>query len=191
MRRIIVGTAILVGMALAGAPATALGQSSYGASQRSAVPPGQSSTAGRAPYGGQQTGAQSYRGGSSSQGQSSSGQGSYGQRSYGQGSSSQASYGQTFGGQGGYSQGSYGGQQDYAATGPAPCREDDDLESLRCHHRTHSRGWYRDNEREAYNRGDHYRGYQDDGIGHRYYDRGGYGVGHDDYTRDYDPLRGY
>ncbi len=183
MRRIIVGTAILVGMALAGLPATVLAQSTYGAGQRSAASPGQPSTSSRAPYGGQQAGAQSYRGGSSSQG-------SNGQRSYGQGSSSQASYGQTSG-QGGYGQGSYGGQQGYAATGPAPCREDDDLESLRCHHRTHSRGWRRDNEREAYYRGDHYRGYQDDGIGHRSYDRGGYGVGDDDYTRDYDPLRGY
>ena len=84
-----------------------------------------------------------------------------------------------------------GGQGGYQQYGPPPCAEEDDLESLQCHHRTHSRGAYHRSEREAYLRGDHYRGYQDDGTGRRSYDRGGYGVGHFDYTRDYDPQRGY
>jgi hypothetical protein len=40
-------------------------------------------------------------------------------------------------------------------------------------------GWAGDNA-SPYG-SDHYRGYVDDGAGHRYYDRGGYGVGHFDY----------
>ena len=51
-------------------------------------------------------------------------------------------------------------------------------------------GWAGDNDRDYYYRGDHYRGYWEDGTGRRFYDRGGYGVGHDDDTRDYNPLRG-
>ena len=178
MPRNFVAAAFVVGVALACAPAGAFAQPSYGSSQRDIAPPGQ-------PGG---------------YGQSGRGQGGYGQNGY-----RQAGYGQTGQGQGGYGQNGYGqaaygrngydqgpnGQQGYDTYGPQPCAEDDDLESLQCHHRTHSRGWYYRSEREAYLRGDHSRGYQDDGTGRRSYDRGGYGVGHFDYTRDYDPLRGY
>ncbi len=52
-------------------------------------------------------------------------------------------------------------------------------------------GWAGDDEGNYYYGGNHYRGYWDDGTGRRTYDRGGRGVGHDDYTRDYNPLRGY
>ena len=168
MRRIIVGTAVLIGIALAGAPA--LAQPGSGG--------GQQTDANRGSYGGGDS--------QGSYGQTSGGQGSYGQD---RGSYDQASYGQQTS-QGDYAQGSYG-QQAYAPEGRSRCRFEDDHESRRCHHRLRSRGWYRESESEAYYRGDHYRGYQDDGTGRRSYDRGGYGVGHDDYTRDYDPLRGY
>ena len=52
-------------------------------------------------------------------------------------------------------------------------------------------GWAGDDEGNYYYGGNHYRGYWEDGTGRRTYDRGGRGVGHDDYTRDYNPLRGY
>ena len=205
MRGITAATTILLGIALAGAPAAAPAQPAYGqrpapqtsqAAVMAGRAPNGSAPAGQAPYA-QQTGAatagqrpypQPYAQGGYSQasyvqpqrGQTPYGQGAYGQQT-GQGAYGQAGYGQQTG------QGAYGGGQAYA---PA-CAEDDDLESLSCHHRRHSPGGYRDNEHAAYLRGDHYRGYQDDGAGRRRYDRGGYGVGHDDYTGDYAPLRGY
>ena len=218
MRTLITGTAILFGIALAGAPTMTEAQPGYG--QRPVPQTSQAAMTGRGGYGPaasgqggygqrsypQQSGQGSYGGryGQAPNGQGSYGQGSYGQPS-GQGGYGQGGYGQPSG-QGGYGQSSYGqqtgqgaydqtsyGQASYGQQGyEAPsCRQDDDRESLSCHHRFHSRGWYRENERDAYARGDHYRGYQDDGTGRRTYDRGGYGVGHDDYTRDYDPLRGY
>jgi len=193
IRRVIAGTAMVAGLAFVGAPTTASAQPGYGDNQRSAAPSGQQTGTGRASSGGPSTGAQTYRGGAPSQGaysRTSYNQGPGNQGSGGQGTYGQGSYGQQSGQGGGYGQGAYGGDA-YGSAGQAYCREDDDLESLRCHHRFHSRGWYRDNERAAYARGDHYRGYQEDGTGRRFYDRGGYGVGHDDYTRDYDPLRGY
>ena len=40
------------------------------------------------------------------------------------------------------------------------------------------RGWAGDDEGDDEDRGYHYRGYWDDGAGHRFYDSGGFGVGY-------------
>jgi hypothetical protein len=49
----------------------------------------------------------------------------------------------------------------------------------RCQTHWRGRGWTAGDRSGGY--GDHYRGYVEDGTGRRFYDRGGYGVGHFDY----------
>ena len=45
------------------------------------------------------------------------------------------------------------------------------------------RGWSGADEGDYEYQGAHYRGYWEDGTGRRFYDRGGFGVGHFDYGR--------
>ena len=174
MRGIIIGFGAILGVALLGAAPQAAAQPGYGSGDRAAGSP-------------------SYRGGTGDQpgyGRDGREQTGYDDRTDGQGSYGQDAYGRGPCGRSSSDDDSYS----YADAHADRCSSDDDQDgrgSWRCHHRARGEGWYRHGGRDAYLRGDHYRGYWEDGTGRRYYDRGGYGVGHFDYTRDYNPLRGY